>query len=214
MLVAIDTASKQIVARARTGPQPCTRRVTPDGRTVLVASRDDSTLELFDAQTLALLGTIGVAHHPEQIVVLPDSSVAFVSAADADEISAVDLRRRVLLANLQLGSAPSSMILKPDGGELYVTEPDAHSVAIINTWTAEVAGSMVVGSAPGEGVYDAAADQLYLSDSVAGRLVSIAMGVLGFGVGDSRTAIRGLPLDPSGELLLVANQESNDVVQR
>ena len=71
---------------------------------------------------------------------------------------------------------------------------------------------MVVGSAPGEGVYNAAADQLYLSDSAAGRLVPIAMGTRRLGsaipVGRQPAACG---LDPSGELLLVANQESNDV---
>ena len=202
---------KQIVARARTGAQPWLARITPDGRTVLVASREDSALELFDAQTLAPLGTVGVAHHPEQIVVLPDSSMAFVSAADAKEISAVDLRRHVLLANLQLGSAPSRMILKPDGGELYVTEPDSHSLAIINTWTAGC-GRFDGGRFAPKSVYNAAADQLYLSDSVAGRLLRSPWGCSRLGsaipVGRQPAACR---LDPSGELLLVANQESNDV---
>jgi YVTN family beta-propeller protein len=69
-----------------------------------------------------------------------------------------------------------------------------------------------VGSAPGEGVYSATADELYLSDSAAGRLVPIAMGTRHLGstipVGRQPTSCR---LDPSGELLLVANQDSNDV---
>jgi YVTN family beta-propeller protein len=71
---------------------------------------------------------------------------------------------------------------------------------------------MVVGSAPGEGVYNAAADELYLSDSAAGRLVPIAMGTrhLGATIPVGRQP-GNCQLDPSGELLLVANQESNDV---
>src|SRR5205823_856344 len=134
-----------------TGRRPWLARLAPSGRLLLVPNRDDSTLQIFDAQTMASLATVGVAEHPEQVVVLPDDSVAFVSSADAKEISAVDLKRNVLLTNLQLGGAPHDMILKPDGGELYVTVPDLHVIEIINTWTTEIAESMLVGLTPESG---------------------------------------------------------------
>jgi YVTN family beta-propeller protein len=40
-VVAIDTATKRIVALARTGRRPGSARVTPDGLTLLVPNRDD-----------------------------------------------------------------------------------------------------------------------------------------------------------------------------
>lgn len=211
-IVRIDTATRQVTGHAHTGRRPWLARLTPNGRLLLVPNRDDSTLEIFDAQTLASLATVRVAEHPEQVVVLPDSSAAFVSAADAKEISVVDLKRNVLLSNLQLGGAPHAMILKPDGGELYVTVPDLHEIAIIKTWTAEIAESMLVGLAPESGVLSANADALYLSDSAAGRVLPIAIGArhlaLPIPVGREPVTCR---IDPSGELLLVANQESNDL---
>jgi YVTN family beta-propeller protein len=211
-IVRIDTAAKQITGRARTGRRPWLARLTPNGRLLLVPNRDDSTLEIFDAQTLASLATVGVAEHPEQVVVLPDSSAAFVGAGDAKEISVVDLKRNVLLSNLQLGGAPHAMILKPDGGELYVTVPDLHQIEIIKTWTAEIAESMLVGLAPESGVLNANADSLYLSDSAAGRVLPIAIGArhLAFPIPVGREPVT-CAMDPSGELLLVANQESNDL---
>ena len=211
-VIRIDSAAKQITGHARTGRRPWLARLTPNGREVLVPNRDDSTLQIFDAQALAPLATVGVAEHPEQVVVLPDNSAAFVSAADAKEISVVDLKRNVLLTNLQLGGAPHAMILKPDGGELYVTVPDLHAIEIINTWTTEIAESMLVGLAPETGVLSANADALYLSDSAAGRVLPIAIGVRHLAppitVGRDPVTCR---IDPSGELLLVANQESNDL---
>jgi YVTN family beta-propeller protein len=124
----------------------------------------------------------------------------------------VDLRRNVLLSNLQLGGAPHAMILKPDGGELYVTVPDLHTIEIINTWTTEIAESMLVGLAPEDGVLSANAESLYLSDSAAGRVLPIAIGArhlaLPITVGRDPVTCK---MDPSGELLLVANQESNDL---
>ncbi len=67
-LVAIDCSTGQIVARARTGRHPWLARVTPDGKQIVVPNREDSTVQIFDAATLASLATIGVASHPEQVV--------------------------------------------------------------------------------------------------------------------------------------------------
>jgi YVTN family beta-propeller protein len=211
-IVRIDTPTRQITGHAHTGRSPWLARLTPNGRLLLVPNRDDSSLEIFDAQTLAPLATVGVATHPEQVVVLPDNSAAFVSSADAKEISVVDLKRNVLLTNLQLGGAPHTMILKPDGGELYVTVPDLHEIEIIKTWTAEIAESMLVGLAPESGALNANGDSLYLSDSAAGRILPIAIGVrhLALPIPVGRDPV-SCGIDPSGELLLVANQESNDL---
>jgi YVTN family beta-propeller protein len=169
-------------------------------------------LELFDAWTLAPVGKIPVASHPEQIVVLPDGATAFVSSADTNKISAVDLHRRVLLANLELAGPPGRMILKPDGGELYVTVPDSHEMEIVNTRTTEVAQSMPVGLAPLDGTLTSNAEELYISDAAAGRVFAIAIGTRHL---DLPVAVGRRPgicrLDPSGELLLVTNQDSNDL---
>ena len=68
------------------------------------------------------------------------------------------------------------------------------------------------GLAPESGVLNANADALYLSDSAAGRVLPIAIGArhlaLPIPVGRDPVTCR---MDPSGELLLVANQESNDL---
>src|SRR2546428_7955488 len=82
-IVRIETATKQISGRARTGRRPWLARLTPNGRLLLGPNRDDSKLEIFDAQTLVPIGIVGVAEHPEQELGLPESSVAFNSAPDA-----------------------------------------------------------------------------------------------------------------------------------
>ena len=119
---------------------------------IIVPNREDSTVQFFDAATLAPLATVGVAAHPEQVTVMPDSSVAFVSATGANEVSAVDLKRHVLVANLQLTGAPAGMLIKPDGGELYVNVPTSHGLEIVDTWRTEISESMVLGSAPTDGI--------------------------------------------------------------
>jgi YVTN family beta-propeller protein len=214
-LVAIDCATRQLIARARTGRRPWLARVTRDGRLVLVSNRDDSTLMLFDAATLQPLATIPVAGRPEQVVVLPDSSMAFISAAGTNQISVVDLRRRVLLVNLPVAGTPTDLILKPDGGELYVTAPESHGLEILNTWTAEVAEFMLLGSAPSRGVLTADASLLYVTDAAAGRVMPVQIGIRQMlrpiPVGERPGVSRLVPGEDREDLLLVVNEGSNDL---
>jgi DNA-binding beta-propeller fold protein YncE len=71
---------------------------------------------------------------------------------------------------------------------------------------------MPVGLAPLEGTLAPDADELYISDSSAGRVLSITMGTRHL---DRPIAVGRRPgmcrLDPSGGLLLVANEDSNDL---
>jgi YVTN family beta-propeller protein len=223
-LVAIDCASRQIVGRARTGKRPLVARVTPDGKNVLAVNRDDATLQVFDATTLALRATIPVASGPEDVVILQNSegSTAFVatnsamsfSSSDTAHISVVDLRRNVLLTNLPLPGNPAGMFLKPDGGELYITVPEAHELAIVNSWTHELVESKLIGSTPGRGIFDESTSELYVSDSAANGVVPVDVQYrttsLPISVGQGPGS---LAMDPSSphNLLIVADENSNDL---
>jgi len=223
-LVAIDCASRQIVGRARTGRRPLLARVTPDGKTVAVVNRDDATLQIFDASTLALRATIPIGGAPRDIVILQtsDSSTAFVAAdgvaADSvsaiGQISVVDLRRNALLTNLPLPGNAAGMFLKPDGGELYITVPEAHELVIVDTWTHELVEAKLIGSTPGRAIFDEQTLQLYVSDSAANGVVPVDVNYRTTGIPVSVGQSPGaLALDPASphNLLLVANENSNDL---
>ena len=191
-------------------------RASDHGRkSVIVTNRDDATLEIFDATTLALRSTIPVAAQPEQIVISLDGTMAFVTATAANQISVVDLRRNVLLTNLPLPGKPDAMLLKPDGGELYVTVPEAHELAIINTWTHELAESMLVGSAPTHGAMSSDGTMLYVSDSDAGHMLAAQTTYRTLQNPDAPVTVGNHPGDcalvPSGDLLVAVDQSSNDL---
>ena len=226
MVTAIDCADRRVVGQAYVGGRPWLVRATPDGKMLVVPRRDDSTVTLLDAASLATLATIPVAPRPEQVVILPDSSKAFVSAsadgapgacdgsACGGRVSVVDLRRRVLLANVPLAGEASDLVLKPDGGELYVPSPGSNSLTILNTRTNEVASHLVVGSAPSHGVLSAD-DQdpvLYLSDAEANHVTPIQVSYRKTGRPIAAGRHPGVcRLTPGEDLLLVANEESNNL---
>ena len=103
------------------------------------------------------------------------------------------------------------MILKPDGGELYVTVPDLHEIEIIKTWTAEIAESMLVGLRRKAGRSPPTRTRsifrsrrrLVLPIAIGERHLSLPITV-----GREPVTCR---MDPSGEFLMVANPDSNDL---
>jgi YVTN family beta-propeller protein len=211
-VVAIDCASRQIVARGRAGHGAWIARVSPNGKLVVVSNREDASVSILDSTTLASLATIKVVPHPEQIAILPDSTKAFITSGTTDQISVVDLKRKVLLANLALGGTPEELILKPDGGELFIPSSGAHGLLVVNTETNEVADFRLLGMSPGRAALDAKSGVLYVSDSAGNDVVPISI--------DTRQVARPIPvgqapgrchLTPLGDALLVVDTASNDL---
>ena len=211
-VVEIDCATRSIIARGHAGRQPWIARISPDNKTLLVSNRGDDSLSVLDAQTLAPRGIVPVAPAPEHIAILPDNSKAFVSSGTTNQLSIVDIPHRKLLANLALGGRPSDLVLKPDGGELYIPSPDVHGLLVVNTSTNEVDDFVVTGLDPVTATLSSAG-VLYVSDASAGHVVPVAIDqrqVLPppIAVGEQPGASA---LTPGGDMLLVADQGSDDV---
>jgi len=214
-LVAINSVSRAIVARAHTAPEPVQARIAPDQRTIVVVNRRASMVTLHDAGTLVPRISIPVIPQPDAVVILPDSSVAFVMSRSQNHLSVVDLRRAVLLANLELAGRPSQMLLKPDGGELYVLSPEAHVLQAINTWTHEVGDTLLLGDAPASAILAEDASEMYVADRSAGHVFPVDIVnrrvAKPINVGASPSAMRFDSFDAKPPMLLVANESSGDL---
>jgi len=185
---------------------------------VVVSNRDDSSISILDATSLASLAVVPVAKQPEQLAILPDSSKVFVTSGTANLISAVDLKQKVLLANLSLGGAAGDLIMKPDGGELYVISPEANGLQAINTWTHEVADTMVLGSSPAFAIMNYDASEMYVADRTASRVIPVdilnrRMSAPPIAVGVSPFFMRFSPVERGAKspMLLVVDESSGDL---
>ena len=187
-------------------------RVSPSGKLLLVSNREDSTVSLLDASSLATLGVVTVVSQPEQIEILPDDSKAFITSGDSPQISVVDLKQKVLLTNLALGGTPDDLILKPDGGELYIPSGNTHGLVVVNTSTDEVGDFVLLGLSPTAGTLTTDAQTLYVSDTAAGHVVPVSIGQRR---AESPITVGQAPgtlqLSPGGDILLAADAASNDV---
>ena len=84
--------------------------ITPDGKTLWVASMLDNSVSVYSLPGLHRLGTIPVGRGPDWLTFTPDGARCYVSNAGADSVSAIDVASRKELAKIAVGKVPKRII--------------------------------------------------------------------------------------------------------
>jgi DNA-binding beta-propeller fold protein YncE len=157
----------RIVRRVRTGIQPKSVEVSPDGRRVWVANfgrPDSENVVVYDAETLEHVGTVEFEGNAVEVAFSPDGRFAYVSNFRQHAIHEVDAQTLRVLRTLVVGGHPKVITVAPGGRRLYVanwateqvTEIDASSFTIRRRLhTGEHPRGMAIGQ-DGQRVYVAA----------------------------------------------------------
>src|SRR5262249_31247300 len=144
---------RKAIGTVAVGFAPGLARVSPDGKTAVVANRNGDSVALIDTDKLQVRATVFICSQPTDIAILPDSSKAFVACTErADpsdkssrenkkqavatddgpgQVAVVDLTSSKLLTLLDVGKTPVHLALKPDGGELFVSNFGSDTVSTI-----------------------------------------------------------------------------------
>lgn len=84
--------------------------VAPDGKTLWVCSKVNSTVYAYSLPNLKLLGGVPVGHHPDWLTFTPDSKTVYVANAGSNSVSAVDIASRKEVARIPVGQVPKRNI--------------------------------------------------------------------------------------------------------
>lgn len=84
--------------------------VAPDGKTLWVCSKVNSTVYGYSLPDLKLLGGVPVGHHPDWLTFTPDSKTIYVANAGSNSVSAVDIASRKEVARIPVGQVPKRNI--------------------------------------------------------------------------------------------------------
>ena len=79
--------------------------LSPDGKTLVVASSSPNQITFISTETRQALGTVEVGQSPGPMVILPDNSKVFVADTGEEKISAADVASRKLLSHIEIGDA-------------------------------------------------------------------------------------------------------------
>jgi DNA-binding beta-propeller fold protein YncE len=230
----LDLKARREIAQIGIGEEPAAARLSPDGKTLVVANRHGNSVSLVDPAARppapAVRAVFEGCPGANDAVILPDSSKAFVSCSAGHQVMAIALAHADarpaspgqttsgpalpdrLEALLDVGQAPQRLALKPDGGETFVLNSLSDSVSEVYNNTDEVGDTYMIGDKPMGGLVSGDNSLLYVANfnSQYVTVYSIEDGkrVGWIHVGDGPSA---LALSAAGHLLFVVDASSGDV---
>ena len=132
-LQAFDAASGQPLVQAAVGRAPA--GIAAAGEVVFVAERDDDSVAVLDARTLALRGRVQVGAHPFALLFDGARQRLYALNVQSNDVSVLDVAEPAapkLLATVAVGKAPYGAALAHGGRLLYVTNQHDDSVSVID----------------------------------------------------------------------------------
>jgi YVTN family beta-propeller protein len=130
-----------------TGPGTEGIAISPDGREVWVASRQDSKVEVISTGNDKMVATFASGGQgPVRVAFTPDGAQVWVTNAVSNTATIFDARTRTLLGTVALGKNPSGMVFSRDGSRVYITSQDANTVNVVDVQTRKVVSTVDLGT--------------------------------------------------------------------
>ena len=125
----------RVVARARTGIQPKSVRVSPDGTRLAVCNfgrPDEENVTVHDAATLERLGSVSFEGNAVESAFSADGRTLWVSNFRRNVVEEIDFERLAVRREIEVGSHPKTVAISPDERTLYVANYFGHSVSVVD----------------------------------------------------------------------------------
>jgi phospholipase C len=176
------------------------------------------SVAVINAQTYALVQSIGNPTSPYGIAATPDGTKLYVTASGANSVSVLDPATGATTATVVVGPFPHGVAITPDGTKAYVanTGPNtgpggSNTVSVIDTATNTLAQTVTVGQAPqvpavtpdGNRVLVTTSDTVWLIDVTAGH---------GHALPGSVINAHGVAVSPDSRSAYVVDTDHNQLV--
>lgn len=187
----INVQTDSVVATLDPGQRPRGIKLTPDGKTLVVAVSgspragpgvDESTLPPADRSkdglSLVDLATRKVRRlpggvDPENFDVSADGNTIYVANEDASAASVVDVPSATVKATIKVGAQPEGVTVRPGSDEVWVTSEEAGKLYIIDTKTDSVTHVITVGKRPRSVAFTHDGKRAYAPAEVGGSVTVI-----------------------------------------
>ena len=149
VLIEHDLYDEKESARVVLGKSPQAFSISPDGKTLSIAVKDDGVLALVDAATLAVVKKIPMhGHHPEQTLFTPDGRWIYASPEEGDSIDVIDVTKGTVAKSIKVGDRPRAIGFLPDASRAYVAIDRADEVVAIDVSRQEVVARVKTAGGP------------------------------------------------------------------
>ena len=139
-LYIINLSTKAIVKSIRLPAKPYTVRVSRKNDFAYLSLWGGSAVALLDRRTFAIVKTIPVGDHPNDMVETLDGTMLYVANANHNTVSVIDVGKGKVIETLSSalfpkapsGSTPNSVALSPDGQRLYIANASNNYLAVMD----------------------------------------------------------------------------------
>lgn len=122
--------------------------VTPDGKEIWVAHREEGNVKVLDAETLAVLATVPTGKFPIRVKVTPDGKKVLVTCAQSNELQIFDRALRVPAGQVSLDPSPIGILIAPGGEIAFIACTQSDQVALVDINRNELLGYISAGHEP------------------------------------------------------------------
>lgn len=187
----IDVPTGSAVATLAPGQRPRGIRLTPDGKTLVVAvsgspragpgvdvsklppaDRSKDGLALVDLATREVRRLPG-GIDPENFDISPDGHTIYVANEDGSAMTAVDVPSGTVKATVKVGGQPEGVTVRPGGDEVWVTSEAGGKLYVIDTKNDSLAHVITVGKRPRSIVFTHDGRKAYAPAEVGGTVTVI-----------------------------------------
>ncbi len=123
------------VARVRTGVQPKSVRVSPDGRWLAVPNFGYSgrkSVYLYDATSLERIGEVAFKGNGVETAYVPESNTALVSNFSRGVVEFIDVEQRALIDEIKVGANPKVIAVDANLATAYVANWSSNDISVID----------------------------------------------------------------------------------
>jgi YVTN family beta-propeller protein len=122
------------------------------GRRVYIAHA--TQVEVLDADTSELVGTIPNTPGAHGVAVVPEFSRGFITAGKSDSVIIFDLKTLKTLGEVKVGKKPDAIIYDPATKHIFAMNGDSDNTTVINAADGKVVGTIALGGGPEFAVAD------------------------------------------------------------
>ncbi|MGH9374276.1 MAG: beta-propeller fold lactonase family protein, partial [Vicinamibacterales bacterium] len=111
----VDLATRKLLRTHRSGQDPESFDISPDGTTVYVSNEDAAEMSVLDLTSSTITRRVKVGEEPEAVALRPDGRVAYVGCEADNEVVAVDTAAGKVVARIKTGARPRGIAFTADG---------------------------------------------------------------------------------------------------
>jgi YVTN family beta-propeller protein len=128
--------------------------VTVDAAARRVYVSHSTQVDVLDADSLAVVGTIPGTPGVHGIAIAPDAGRGYISAGKADAAVVFELKTLKPLGEIKVGKKPDAIVYEPLTKRVYVMNGDSENITVLNAADGSVAGTIALGGGPEFSVSD------------------------------------------------------------